>query len=382
MKTNLTQFMLGLILVSSPYLQAKAESTGTHGGDVIITPGALRLRDLIDPGVCRFRSGRSILTNEQRLMDILKSVQKVNPEFGYGLQNQITKIKWCFTTSLKKIDTNDVESESLTYYLGDSSQNKIQVGIRVLDSVFVDEKTLARIAPDDHPYFFIHEAMHGYIKKNAIGRNQKVRSMVKSIQDLFEGNINIEDFEISILGNEVQTLTSDDPIQPLLNVYYNNELTVSERIEIAKGFPSIKAQTSNKNFEEEIIKIKNYFSQNAYDHLFKRTGLARFQLMKNNISEFGWNVIFQRGDVFGKCAVTQNDYNRWSSVTGTSYAKFLLTETSTQKILETTPLISNDYNRPVEQYFVRLTPDNPVVRDQIFLNTIMYKTDCDSQVEE
>ncbi|MGE3609228.1 MAG: hypothetical protein AB7I27_06535 [Bacteriovoracaceae bacterium] len=369
MKKKLSKIALGMILFNISHA-ALAESTGTHGGDIIVTPTDARLRDLVDTQNCNWRSGTSILNSETELVSILNQLQKENPFLGTRIKSEIKKIKWCFTGTLKRINTNDSESEAITYDVEDISKNKVQVGIRLQYNVFVNEEALKQTS--DRAYFYIHEAMHGFISDDAIARNQKVRSMVKAIQELYLGNIQTRDLDMAIKGNEVWSALSTGPVQQILRAVYDTSMPIQDRIEIARSFPSQKALNSKELFKKEVNHVKEYLREKEFEYLFELTGFAKFILLKDMSSDPGLSYFHVNvGTEYGNCLASQKYSGLMSVIAGIPRSKYILTDLS-GKIVASTSMTDSREGRPyLFNYGMKAISNEPLIA------TIMYSSTCD-----
>lgn len=277
--------LLGLLTVLS--LNAFAKEGGNGGDAVVTSDNAIRLRDLVDPGNCTWKSGKSVLAQKD-LLSVLDRLSDANPYLAYRLKDQILNIKWCYTATLKKIDTNDDE-ETLTYYLDPYARNKIQAGIRVVNNVYIDRSIIApnlvdgRMLQEDRPFFYIHEAMHAFLYMKTPNRNKRVRDAVKAIRDFYTGDTNADDFDSMIVGSELLAPTNDSNfVQPLMRILYDAKLTLEERIKLGR---EILAPNDTNNLLVQWKDINGFLTDDELSGLTKTTGLTRFEFFKRTRKE-------------------------------------------------------------------------------------------------
>jgi hypothetical protein len=294
------KLLLLILLACLDSSRAHAQREVGNGGDGVVTSdGAIRLRDLVDPGNCTWRNGKSILSLQPEIKRGLEKLQKVNPYLGKALNEQILKIKWCFTATLKKVDTND-DAESLTYYVDPFAQNKIQAGIRTVNTVYIDGSLLnsdlsgGLMNASDRPYFYIHEAMHAFLPMKTPMRNRRIRDAVYAIKDFNDGKINSDDLDTMISGGEILVPGNGSYIQDLLRILMDKSLSVQNRIAMAKPILDFR---NNDLVKKQWVEIANYFSDEELLRLTELTGLTRFDFVKR--MRHGFNELI--GSDFGRC---------------------------------------------------------------------------------
>ena len=295
-----------------------------HGGDAVVTSdNAIRLRDLVDPGNCTWKSGKSILMQKE-ISSILDKLAEANPHFSYKLREQILKIKWCYTATLKKVETNDDE-ETLTYYLDPYAQNRIQAGIRAVNNVYIDRSILASNLVDgkmtevDRPYFYIHEAMHAFLYMKTPNRNKRVRDAVQAIKDFYVGDTNADDLDAMVSGSNLLTLKIDSPMQNLIKIFIDPSLVADQRIKLAS--PVLSSHLRNDLLVQQWEEVLSVFSDDELTILTEKTGLTRFEFVKrsrgdlyldptekprflSNRSDFSYELT---NTDFGKCTSKTHD---------------------------------------------------------------------------
>ncbi len=289
--------LLGILLFASNNLFA-ADKEGGNGGDAVVTSdSALRLRDMVDPGNCTWKSGKSIIAQKD-LQAVLDKLAEINPSFSYKLREQIVKIRWCYTATLKKINTNDDE-ETLTYYQDPFSVNKIQAGIRVVNNVYIDRSIIApnlrdgRMLLEDRPFFYIHEAMHAFLYMKTPNRNKRVRDAVKAIKDFYVGDTNGDDFESMIQGSDLLVSSGENlVVQSLFRILYDSTLSIEKRIEIGSEILSPK---DIHDLRPQWNEIKVAFSDAELMELTQKTGLTRFEFF----SVARKNLEFEQNSLLG-----------------------------------------------------------------------------------
>jgi len=310
-KNKLATIAISALFVSG--LAHAQESAGTRGGgDAVVSDNAVRLRDLLDPGNCTWKAGKSVLNDNPGIMDVLNKVQEVNQYFATNLKDEIKALRWCFTTTLKQIDTNDNSADKLNYYIDPYAKNKIQVGVRVLNIVYVDSNVVnTKMLANDRPYFFIHEALHGFIDYNATLRNHKIHDTIAAIAKLYKNEINADDFDATLSGSKVDTILGSNKVQNLVKIIVDEKLTLTERIALAKSYPY---KDVDNTLVDQALDITDIFSKRDLIKLREKTGLAKFDLLLNNVPPYFDDII---GDkvLLGNCIMNTDSRSLFNQVT-------------------------------------------------------------------
>ncbi|MGE3611171.1 MAG: hypothetical protein AB7I27_16385 [Bacteriovoracaceae bacterium] len=189
--------LLSLALLS---FHSFAGADGTRGGESVNIDNHPRLRDLVEKSVCEWQSGNYFFKSEPMLKEVLKQLAQVDWYFSSDLENQINSLNYCLTGALVKIDTADQESLTATYSL-----KAKQVGIRLYDTVYLDYALMQSMPELDRSMLIIHEAMHSYLNYEESMRNQKLRSQVRVVRDVFEGRVSERSLlHLSMKNNSIQ----------------------------------------------------------------------------------------------------------------------------------------------------------------------------------
>lgn len=215
----LTPALLALSIPS--FAGERSEGSGVRGGGEIVDyQGSPELRDLVDSTTCDWISGDQMVTKVPTVESILAKLSELDWYFAFELEREIRSLDYCLTSHLIKINTQDRDALTTTYL-----QDTSQVAIRLNHDVYIDQVLMASLTAQSQGYLLIHETMHSYLRMKEPQRNQKLRSMVKSIQKAVNGSIsNVKDLHFQMTKNAIQFPQTG----PELSAY-------SEQIKIALG---------------------------------------------------------------------------------------------------------------------------------------------------
>ena len=212
LKKILTAALSASMLMASLTVYA-SNSEGTRGGGEIINRhGYKELRDLLDQTTCDWKSGDEIIDAAPDVLNVLKKVSALDWYFAFDLERQIRQLNWCFTGALIKVNTEDRDSLTVS-----QDYNTTQAAIRMLDSneVYIDSGIFKDLSARTKAYLVIHETIHSYLDINEPQRNSKLRSMVKSIANVMNGQITTrKSFDLQLSENDIQFPLSTSVLDP------------------------------------------------------------------------------------------------------------------------------------------------------------------------
>lgn len=158
--------------------------TETHGGQTISDRGQVWLRDLAKGADCQWLTGREFSTYITSYPSLLTWMFNPNYYFGLLLFKEEGRLRVCLTDhSLKSIPEPDQE-----IFLPFDHQGQ-QVAIRAhfdgdsIDTIFINRPLFNSMTLEMRGFLWLHEQLHGLIRKEASLRLIRLRSLVKYIYD-------------------------------------------------------------------------------------------------------------------------------------------------------------------------------------------------------
>lgn len=181
------------VLMTSAFLTGLAPSfahdgggSGTRGGghviDVDSTP---YLMDLVTRAVCDWNQGREVINSIPSLKIALDQIGKLNWYLARDLEREIAYLNFCMAGPLWKVPA--IEDDSLIR--PGASEKTRQAAYRLNSEVYVDADILHGMDAANQAMLIIHEVMHTYIPMNTPDRAMKLRSMVKTLDQVRRGQI-------------------------------------------------------------------------------------------------------------------------------------------------------------------------------------------------
>lgn len=171
----------------SPGEVAEISGDGTRGGgQIVYVNGTERLRDLVDPSICRMKTGEDMRRENPAIDEVLNKVAALDWYFAEGLRREVSRLEFCFTTKLIRLRTNDRDS-----VINHPPQHIYNGAIRFLGTydVYADRDAIGRLPMGDQTYLPIHEAMHSFIPAYAPRRIEAVMNAVATIAEVDQGKI-------------------------------------------------------------------------------------------------------------------------------------------------------------------------------------------------
>jgi hypothetical protein len=194
MNLKLMTFSLGLILSSLAFGHG---SRG--GGETIDINGIPELRDLVEKTNCKWIEGTDMYKSAPALDLVLKKLSTIDWYFAAELKGEIKFLSYCQTSKLARVRTWDPQAIHRSLSVDTS-----QAGIRLNSDVYVDMEIFEKMSEKTKAFFLIHEAMHSYLYWDTDLRNQKLRSIVKSIEEVYTGVISTrKQFHLQMEKNDI-----------------------------------------------------------------------------------------------------------------------------------------------------------------------------------
>ncbi|HPI40091.1 MAG TPA: hypothetical protein PLJ21_04760 [Pseudobdellovibrionaceae bacterium] len=187
---QISMILTGL-LTSNAYAVGGSDGTRGGGEGLRTEQGTLRLRDLIDPSICQYRTGEELRKNSKEMNSIFAAIAKMDWYFAAGLKHEVDQLNICFTKQLVHLPrwSDDRNWDSVIDYDYTKSE---QVAIRFLDShdVYINRSQYAGFESDlDRDFLIIHEAIHSFIPKSIRERREKVLAAVNTLYKVYLGEI-------------------------------------------------------------------------------------------------------------------------------------------------------------------------------------------------
>jgi hypothetical protein len=191
MKKNLA--VIGVICAISglSYMgQAHASGSGVRGGGQIVDVDTNpQLADLVTKAVCdEWVTGEDLVKAHPAFeSEIIAPLQVLDWYFADAILNEARNLRFCMTGPLYTIAPVDWGVPVLP---PDQSQVR-QIAYRINDEVYMDEALFdaPNMSERTRAYVLLHEAMHSFFPMDVVGRQLKLRTMVKDISKVESGEI-------------------------------------------------------------------------------------------------------------------------------------------------------------------------------------------------
>lgn len=179
-----------LIMVIYPLIgQAYAGAGSGGGGSGLTEEGQLKLRDFVEGISCEWTDGatffRQPLYSHFKYLNTISFITRFIIEdeiFGAQIENEAVRTKVCM--SLKPLRSlPETVLEAVTVYNA-TGASPVQIGIRVDNDIFIDQKAFESLDEESQGYFLFHELMHGLIPMETPARMTKLRDFVARFKAL------------------------------------------------------------------------------------------------------------------------------------------------------------------------------------------------------
>lgn len=331
-KSMLVMMILNLMLISQGFAKGEATGAGVRGGGQFVRVGGGRtLRDLVDPSVCEWTTGREL--SAQYAPGLTKSLEKLSTVdwyFAESLRSTINDTPICLTTDLMRIWDELPES-----VIKEWPKNKIQGAVYVFDEevIYLDfpRYKALNVGPKGRSqgYVHIHEAIHQYLSHDLFDRQGKLMSIVKHIF-LVEttSTMTAEKFALAMEKNGL-----DFPA-----VWKARDLApYREAITILLEDPAF--WDLSKLNEAELLELAKQLDGLAPGHLLNRHAMVEFRipLLREEIEK-------ALASGLGGAAMTPAEWLTWStSAAGQQSIKDLFAQLATKKVsVKAKRLVSNE----------------------------------------
>lgn len=237
------KFVIPMMMLAS--LTAYAGEKG-NGGETVDVNGVPRLRDLVEKTTCNWVDGAAMVSENALVNTILHRVSALDWYFAQDLRQEILDLDYCLTSRLVRVDTRDIESFVTVY-----GTKTTQAAIRFNKSVYLDVENFLSMSPEDRAFLMIHETMHSYLPSEDPMRNQNLRSMVKSIYNVYQGKITTtKAFHTQLQNNGIQFPATSAILAPVKKAVIYTISGYETRRQIILGSQSIG------KFFEQVRSIK------------------------------------------------------------------------------------------------------------------------------
>lgn len=212
-----------------------------NGGETVDVNGIPRLRDLVETTNCSWVSGTDVMAQNPLTAEALRRVGRLDWYFAAELKQEILDLDYCLTGNLVRVDTSDIENLVAVY-----ETRTGQVAIRFNRQVYINEGMMNRMPEIDRAMLVIHEAMHSYLGRHEVMRNQKLRSQIQSIYKVFQGQIaTTESLHKQMENNSIQFPRTSKILLPLKEAVLLVIGTPAEKREIVFKSKSLKVLLAN-----------------------------------------------------------------------------------------------------------------------------------------
>lgn len=176
---------------------------GVHGGGhVVDVDGTPELLDLVKSATCDWRAGTKVYAAHPEVARILKKLATLDWYFAGELEREIRRLGYCYTGELYRLTPTDFWSPVASTRR--FRNQYVQAAVRWDDNVYVNEAEMGRLTPRRRAFLLIHEAMHSYLSMETLERNLKLRSMIRAISMVDDGEMTRrEDLHFVMGKNEI-----------------------------------------------------------------------------------------------------------------------------------------------------------------------------------
>jgi|GEM_PF-5449886 len=202
---------VGIGMASTAYAQGNGTSGGGQG---VSLDGHLHLRDLVDPGTCRWQNGEALLDSMPELQSRLEKIKVLNWYFELMLKREIKSLDFCWThaeinQSASAMYSNEIGSGTILIY---RTPQTVPVGLRVRDAheVYVQADRFAEFGPQDQALFVIHETLHSFMPRRLDSKTyyEHLFSIVKAIGAIDGVPSETASFEVALRKSDLNVPSS------------------------------------------------------------------------------------------------------------------------------------------------------------------------------
>ena len=165
---------------------AMAQGHGTNGGgQVVMTPEGLQLRDLLSKQ-CHTRTGSELIEAIPELKERLATFQKIDWYFGFTLEREVRRMSFCFTDAqfnpLKLPRILEVDGILMTQ----APQSTEFVAIRILQTkeAYVRAPLFEILPSRTQAMTILHETLHSFLPLEINDRDTRLRNFVYDLSAL------------------------------------------------------------------------------------------------------------------------------------------------------------------------------------------------------
>ena len=186
---------------------AENSGGGVRGGNghVVDIDSTPYLLDLVTRSVCDWKSGNELIEESQALRDVIAKISTLDWYFASDLTKSIKDLNFCMTGPLFRQSTVAQRGSAVL----PASQNVRQAGFRDGGKGYIDSEIYEDMNVHNRAMLIVHETMHSYLSMNTFDRPLKLRSIVKTLDQVSIGVIRSRaKFLSAIKNNEIEFPTT------------------------------------------------------------------------------------------------------------------------------------------------------------------------------
>ena len=172
-------------ILALPAFAAESGSGVRGGGHVVDVDSNPYLMDLVSRSVCDWKKGEELLTELPQLKATISKLEKLDWYFAADFEKDLSSLNFCMTGPLYKVSPYDWGSITKPV----QEDRPRQAGYRLYDKAYIDSEIFERMDDVNQAMLIAHEAMHSYFLMNTYERSLKLRSMVKTLDNVRAGKI-------------------------------------------------------------------------------------------------------------------------------------------------------------------------------------------------
>lgn len=177
--------VVGLIISFSAFSTVGVGSGTRGGGHTVDIDSTPYLMDLVGSAVCEWKRGDELIAELPALKDTLVKIDRLDWYFSSDLKEEMRHLNFCMTGALYSVPAYDPSSIIKTPV----NERPRQVGYRLHENVYIDREIFEHMDDVNQAMLIVHETMHSYLAMDTYNRSLKLRSMVKSIDKVRQGQI-------------------------------------------------------------------------------------------------------------------------------------------------------------------------------------------------
>ncbi len=267
------KFILLLISFIQICVIAKGHDRGNGGQSIYVGDNAY-LRDIVEENNCLWKSGSKVINDYPETEKILTKVGSYHWLLGLRLEEEIKKLKFCFTR--RKLPSLSYNNSDDLYIF--TNQIFDQPAINDAGIVFLDLNIFEDMNDIHKSFIIIHEALHEFFDKEEERslREPRLREFVYNLHDSYINGSDRESIQIAIemarmtyLNTSINDLSKSD----YLLIIKSQNLKFYKKLFLVERFGKYKfySEVFNDSFDKMISSlarvdywgaddIRNYFN--------------------------------------------------------------------------------------------------------------------------